>query len=320
MELINAFPAILLSGIILLLVVLLEKLLVWPDKSHPLTMMRLLGQSLANRVLKKPQRSDYQQKVSGALSVFVILFPVLLTALTFLWFAEYQWFFDALFLFIALQFVPVIQKTKQIDTLLHAQKKALARNHLSRIVLRQVDNLSLMGITKANMETLVLRFHYQYLTTLFWFLILGGIGALFYRMCYELSQQWNIKQEKFKHFGRPVSILCYYMQWIPVRLSLILFTGTLGLTGSWQAIKNQQGGVSAHTLILATFAGAVGKQLGGPAFYNNRKFRLAKVGPENDPELADFGRLRTLLIQYQIVLLAFVALCYFGVFVTFSAR
>lgn len=318
MDQIGSFPSIILSGAILFVVVLLEKFIVLPEKVHPLTVMRLFGQAMANRILCKPHRSDYQLKVSGTLSIIVILFPILLTALTFLWFAEYRWFFDALFLFLAIQFVPILNKTKQIDALLHAQKKALARNHLSRVVLRQVDNLSSMGITKANMETLVLRFHYQYLTPLFWFMIFGGTGALLYRLCYELSQQWNIKQEKFRAFGRPVSVLCYYLQWIPVRVSIILFTGTLGLIGSWQAIKQQKGAISAHTLILSTFAGAIGKQLGGPAFYNNRKFRLPKVGPESDPELNDFKRLRTLLIQYQIVLLAFALLCYVGVFVTLA--
>lgn len=308
----NINPVI-LSGTVLFLAILLEKTIKWPQKSHPLTLIRLFAQSMADKAVKE-QRSEHQQKVAGIMAVLVLLLPIAIVMATFLWFAEYTWFFNGFFLFIALLFEPVNTQVKKVESLLKNNKKALARNQLQRLVLRQVDNLSSMGIAKTAMETLVLRFHYQYLCTIFWYLILGGAGALLYRCCYELSQQWNIKQSPYRHFGRSVSWVCVGLQWIPLRLGAMLFAITLGLGGSFSALKRLAGKVSAHTLVLSIFGGALHTELGGPAFYENRKIRLPKCGGTNPPEPNDIKRLSTLVIQYQIILFATILVCYFGAY------
>ncbi|MBE1301967.1 MAG: hypothetical protein GJ680_18930 [Alteromonadaceae bacterium] len=304
---------VVLSGAVLFIAVLLEKSVKWPDKSHPLTLIRLFAKSMADKAVKD-QRSEQQQKVAGIMAVLVLLLPIMIVTTTFLWFAEYTWFFNGFFLFIALMFEPVTAQVKKVESLLKNNKKALARNQLQRLVLRQVDNLSSMGIAKTAMETLILRFHYQYLCTLFWYLIFGGAGALLYRCCCELSQQWNIKQSRYRHFGRSVSWICLTLQWLPLRMGSMLFAITLGLGGSFSALKKLSGKVSAHTLVLSIFGGALHTELGGPAFYENRKIRLPKCGGNNPPEPNDIKRLLTLMLQYQIILFATILVCYFGAY------
>ncbi len=312
----NANP-VLTSAIVLLVCVVLEKVLPWRDSSHPLVLMRLFARNLAKKTVKK-NRSVGQQKLAGVLAIAVLVLPLCIFMFTFLWFAEYSWFFSGMFLLVALRFNPTAKQTQKIEHLLKSNKKALARNQLQRIVLRQTDNLSSMGIVKATMETFILRFHYQYICTLFWYLILGGAGALVYRCCYEMSQEWNIKSEQFKHYGRPVSWLCLLLQWIPVRLSGLLFTATLGLMAAYRSLKALTGNVSTHTLLLAIFAGALGCRLGGPAYYQNKKMRLPKCGNDRDPDIADVSRLRTLIIQYQIILFATMAVLFLGAYSVLS--
>ena len=293
---------VLLSAAILVLVILLELNINWNEKSHPLTLFRLIAKAMGDKTANNKGRSGLQQKTSGSIALFVLLMPIIILLATINLFAEYQWFFDGFFLLIALNHQYISRRSEQIIKVLKSEKRALARNILGSMVLRQTENLSKVGTVKASMETRILRFHYQYVCVIFWYLILGGAGALIYRCCYEMSQAWNLKQKHYQEFGKPVAWLTLMMQWVPIRISTLLFTLTLGLSGSIQAVKRLSGKVSNHSLILATFAGALKCELGGPAFYNDKKIRLPKCGTDTLPSAEDARRLGILIIQHQILL------------------
>lgn len=301
---------VLLSASILVLIVLLEKNVNWNDKSHPLTLFRYIAKALGEKAANSQGRSSGQQTVSGMMAFSVLILPVVIVIVTVKWFAEYTWFFDAFFLFVALSFSSVTRKIAQIAQFLQKDKRALARNILSTVVLRETENLSKVGIIKASMETQILRFHYQYISVIFWYLIAGGAGAIVYRCCFELSQAWNVKQHHFSVFGKPVAWLNFMLQWLPIRISTFLFAVSLGLSGSFSAIRNLRGNLSSHSLILATFAGALKCQLGGPAFYGSKKIRLPKCGTETLPGLEDARRLGVLMIQQQLLLTMLIFLGY----------
>lgn len=304
---------VLLSAGILIVVILAELNLRWGDKSHPLTLFRLIARALGEKVTKQ-QRTESQHRTSGVLAIFVLMTPIVVLAITLKWFAEYDWFFDAFFLFIALNFQTVNKKANQINQLLKQDKRAFARNIVGGMVLRETSNLSKVGIIKTTMETRILRFHYQYLSVIFWYLFTGGVGALIYRCLYELTQEWNIKQQTYKAFGKPAAWLMFICQWVPVRFSTFFFTVTLGLSGSIQAVKKLGGKFSSHSLILAVFAGALKCELGGPAFYDNKKNRLPKCGTDTLPGVEDARKLGVLMTQHMILLTMLIGLGYTSVY------
>lgn len=308
---------VLLSAGILIAVVLAELNLRWGEKSHPLTLFRLIARALGKKVTKQ-NRTDKQFKTSGVFAIFVLMTPIVVFAITIKWFAEYDWFFDAFFLFVALNFQTVNKKANQVNQLIKQEKRAFARNIVSSMVLRETSNLSKVGIIKASMETRILRFHYQYLTVIFWYLFTGGIGALIYRCLYELSQEWNIKQLTFRAFGKPVAWLMFIAQWIPIRFSTFFFTITLGLSSSRKAVKKLGSKFSSHSLILAVFAGALKCELGGPAFYGHKKVRLPKCGNETAPGVEDARKLGILMTQHFILLSMLIGLCYTSMFFLFQ--
>lgn len=313
MDILANINPVLISAGILVLVILAELNINWSEKSHPLTLFRLLARAMGDKISQQ-KRSDSQQRTSGVLAIFVLMSPIVIVAVTMKWFAEYDWFFDAFFLFVALNFQYVNKKANQINRLLQQEKRAFARNVLGKMVLRETSSLSKVGIVKASMETRILRFHYQYLSVIFWYLFTGGIGALIYRCFYELNQEWNIKQDKYKAFGKPAAWLMFLLQWVPVRLSTTFFTMTLGLSGSIQAVKKLGGKFSSHSLILAVFAGALKCELGGPAFYGNRKIRLPKCGTDTLPGVEDARKLGILMIQHMILLSMIISLGYLAVY------
>lgn len=314
-EELNAIANIpLLSILIMVVVIILEKVIPWPDKSHPLTLLHSMAGAMSTKVHKDTHNSPAQQKVSGALAIIVLSLPVVFVIAVVLFFAEFSFFFEGLLLLIALRFQPTLEGSKKIQKALVKRKKALARYELSRWTLRETESLSEMGICKATIETLVLRFSYQYMSVIFWYIIGGGIAAFVYRFIYEMSQVWNIKISHYTHFGRPVSWLSLGLNWIPVRITAVLFMIAVNVSKAIKALRKQKGAASGHTLLLTLFGGALDVQLGGPAYYNKRKIRLPKRGGNDSPKVGDISRARLGILQSTAVFLAVVALVSAGIF------
>ena len=263
---------------ILFLVVMLERFLPWPDKIHPLTLVRLLATNMARKVHSDSTASVYQQKISGSLAVLVLVLPVMIIFATLITLAEFPQFFEALLLLIALQFQNVIKTYRALTRALKKEQKALARNLLSAMVLRQTDKLSPLGVAKAAIESLLLRFNYQFGTVIFWFLLAGGLGAFCYRLLFELSQCWNTKLERFQHFGQPAARLTALLAWFPSRVTAYCLALVENISGAFKARNFLQKGDNSHFKLLALKGGALSIELGGPVYYQDVKRRFKKVG------------------------------------------
>lgn len=318
------YPELLVHPVLLPLwvmfaVVLLEKLWAWPPSVHPLTLVRLLAQGMARKVHPDTSRSESQQRLSGTLAIVVLVLLLLFPPATLIWLAEYPLFFEAFLLLISLSFQPVALSYDKVSKALANEKKALARDMLMPWVLRETDRLSPMGVGKAAIECLLLRFHYQYLATLFWYLLLGGMGAFTYRAIYELSQCWNIKQPRFRHFGKPVANLHGGLSWLPVQLSMLLFALVEKPIAAFRASSKHRLFSPLHTRILASAGGALGFQLGGPAFYDGRKIRLAKLGGPREVRLSDLPRTAFAVYKTQALFFALSLLICTALYAVFPA-
>ena len=277
---------------VMFLVMTIERLWHWPDAYHPLSFARLLATNMARKVNKQNENGHVQQLISGSLAIFVLLLPLVLILAIFTTMAEFPLFFDGLLLLIALQFSPLLSRQKKIANAIKLEKKALARNLLTPIVLRETDMLSPMGIAKASIESLLLRFNYQYCAVLFWYLICGGTGALAYRLIYEFSQVWNTKLKRFRYFGKPAASLVWLFSWLPARIAAWSFAIGENIGGAFKGIRRLSGKISQHQILLALQGGAMTFELGGPAYYEGKKVRLMKVGGQREIRFDDMARTR----------------------------
>lgn len=277
---------------LLLAVVLVEQYLPWPDKYHPLSLFRLLAINMARKVNPRQARSKQQRLLSGSLAIIMLVVPVLVLLQLLIYMADFPWFFHGFALLVALRLQPCIQAGQRIEQALLQGKKQLARESLQPWVIRETSRLSPLGIGKAQVETLLLRFNYQYVTVLFWYLLLGGVAALGYRLLYELQQAWNSKQATFAHFGKPAARLTHILQWLPVRMGIIGFVFAQHLPVLAQAWRTRQKGWTQAILCLHWQGSALGIELGGPAIYQGNKVRRPRVGGTREIKLADMARAR----------------------------
>ncbi|MDU0352879.1 cobalamin biosynthesis protein [Paraglaciecola aquimarina] len=261
----------------LLSAVVIEKLLPWPDKYHPLSLYKLFAIRMASKVMPGENDAAQQKLISGSLAAVVLLFPVCVVIAVFIYLSEYPMFFQGLFLLIALRFQDIQRTSSKVAHYLARDKKILARHTLQPLLLRATDKLSPMGLVKANCECLILRFGYQFCAVVFWFLLTGGVGALIYRLLYESSQCWNIKNHRFAYFGLTVSKVMQLMQWIPnvlAGLSLVL------VTVSFTSLKHllvKKGNTEPRFYLLNISGSVLGFELGGPAYYGTKKSVVLNV-------------------------------------------
>ena len=280
---------------VMILVVLVEQIWAWPDKYHPLSFVRLLAIRMGEKVhSSKSKNTVMQQRISGTLGFLVLVLPLMVILAIMINLAEFPVFFNSLLLLVSIQFQSIFKQSEKISLALANNKKVLARHLLDNIVLRETDKLTPVGIGKATIETLLLRFNQQFFTVIFWYFVLGGIGALSYRLLYEFSHCWNIKLSRFQHFGLPLAKILALLQWIPVRLSSLILVLAQNITKAVQAYINlrkvKAKSKSTHLFQLNLQGGAIGVELSGPAYYNGTKIRLPKCGGQRQVRHEDIKR------------------------------
>jgi adenosylcobinamide-phosphate synthase len=120
----------------------------------------------------------------------------------------------------------------------------------------------------------------QVFGVLFWFMVLPGpVGAVLYRAAVLLAEEWkgavpgtdvSAPARSLVAFGRPARQLLWLVDWIPVRLTALSFAVVGDFEDAVYCWRTQAPlwsvaqGSETHGILLATGAGALGVQLGGP--------------------------------------------------------
>jgi len=280
----------LLSFWVLLLIVFVERYIPWPDKYHPISFIKILATGMQAKVLSPERNSIGQQTLSGTLACIVLMLPFCVILAVFKYLSVYPLFFEALMLLVAMRFQDIPRQTLRVTAALSKQQKMLARHALSQIVMRETEKMSPLGMVKANIESLLLRYSFQYCSVIFWYLLTGGFGALIYRLFYELSLRWNNKLARFKYFGQPVRYLVYILQWLPSKFAglsvLIAVNISQGFSALFQSVSYQ----CNHLFVLNLCGASLGIELGGPAYYEQQKVQAKKCGGKRQIILADSTR------------------------------
>lgn len=269
------------SLLVLWLAVAVDAIWRWPQSTHPLTLMRYLVQQMGRKVVPSRDYGPSQHYISGTLAALVLLAPLVTCIAILVYMAQYPIFFEAIILVALLDFGYQRHQYKRVLASVGRNKKSLAREMVQTMTARQCDSLSDIGIAKAAIESLWLKFLYLYCGVIFYYVVTGPIGALIYRLLLLTSWQWHYRTPSMVYFARPVRKLVYLLTFPPA-----LFGGLITLLVShpikgMSAIKRSP--VKDKTsLLLALMGGVLNIKLGGPAIYANRKFRYTRVGGDCD--------------------------------------
>ena len=250
-----------------------------PKDLNPLSVIELIFQQIAKKV-NLDERSDSYKRIASLLSICLIYFPCLLI-ISQLYNVVFQpVILEMLLLFVLLSWHDKKLTYLQIINALRSNNLAQAKFTLASLTQRETKPLSLMGINKASIESMVLQLATSWFAVVFWYLLTGIYGAILYRTIQICAQQWNAKQLEFSALTSiPSSV--YSIMLFPVHL-IMSFTFALYDKPLKNIIQNFKQSINWHHfssgLMLSSFALSMQIELGGVRLYQKQKVTYATLG------------------------------------------
>jgi len=257
-----------------------------PKDLNPLSAFAVIFQQISKRV-NLETRSDSYKRLASILS-FTIIFSPLALIISQLYIVAFQPIaIDIIVLYVLLSWHDRMHVYQQINTELQSKNLPKAKLLLADLTLRDTKPLSLVGINKATIESLVLHMSNSWFTVVFWYLTTGIYGALFYQLMSICSQQWNCKQEKHQVLGKIPSIIVQTLQ-LPVHI-LLSFTFSFYDRPIRTLLAKFKQSIHWHHfssgLLLSSFALSLQIQLGGVRMYESEKVTYSNLGFNKAPSV-----------------------------------
>ena len=276
-----------------LLLALSSSLLVLPKSYHPLPLLRLLLGRMAIRVYDAKASASYLTSASLLLALLIISSMVII-AYGIVNFAHYPIAFELIFLYFFIENPYTNPTLKRVSALIKQQQKSAARELIAPYLRRDTQSLSQTGLIKALIESQSLNYFRNFFMPLFIYYACGFVVALSYCLLFQCTQTFSKQTPPDSVFTRAVNQIRYWAEFIPLRLfclPLLLKSKTQGfrylglyLNGSYD--KNS-------IFLLACIAGFCHTQLGGPAFYSNKRYAITRVGPKELPQHLDIQKAKS---------------------------
>jgi len=263
--------------------VLLDRLLGEPRRWHPLVGFGRLAAAIERRLNRR-------QLPAGLLAWLLAVGPGV--GLAILVRPQAPFAIDVLLLYFALGAQSLGEHAKAIARPLAVGDLTTARQRVSWIVSRETGQLDESGVAKAGVESVLENGNDAIFGALFWFAVLGGPGALLFRLANTLDAMWGYRTERYNLFGRPAARIDDALNWLPARLTALTYA-LLGHTrhalDCWRRQAPTWDSPNAGP-VMAAGAGSLGVRLGGAAIYHGQEEQRPPLGHGAPPQAADLDR------------------------------
>ncbi len=227
--------------------------------------------------------SDTRSIVHGAGALALAIMPAAL-----LWWMAASllpaWLNDAIWLYLCLGMASLLQHSVNVAEA-GAHSVEQARHAVAMIVSRDTASMSEPQIAAATIESTLENGNDAVFATLFWYLVAGSGGALVHRLINTLDAMWGYRTRRFNTFGRAAAKLDDLLNWLPARLTALLYGVSGNRENAFRAWREQ-----ARTLAspnggptMTSGAGALNLRLGGPCRYHGEWLDKPYFGGDAEP-------------------------------------
>jgi adenosylcobinamide-phosphate synthase len=276
---------------ILLFALGLDRLLGEPFIYHPLVGFGRLATWLEG-LLRRERSSPRRLLLGGGLAVLLAVAPVV---------AVVAWLdtqvvagavADILLLYLALGLRSLQEHGEAVVSALHSADLSLAREQVGLMVSRNTVDMDEAAVTRATVESVLENGNDAVLGTLFWFLLAGGAGAVLYRLVNTLDAMWGYKTGDYRYFGRVAARLDDLLNWLPARLTVLLYALGRRFREALRAARRQGRQWESPNAgpVMASGATALGVVLGGSAVYGQQPRERPHLGVGREPVAEDIPR------------------------------
>jgi adenosylcobinamide-phosphate synthase len=262
--------------------VALDALLGEPRRWHPLVGFGRLVHLVEARLNSATRRTLPRQRLRGVLGVALLLVP--LTACAW-WLCRLPGIgpvIDVLLLYFAIGHRSLHEHARAVSSALDANNEELAKIAASYMVSR--DSAAIEPVP-ATIESVLENGNDGVFGALFWFFILGGAGALLFRLANTLDAMWGYKNERYYYYGWAAARLDDVLDYVPARLTALTYA-LLGKTrlalACWRKQAPTWDSPNAGP-VMSAGAGALQVKLGGPARYHGEWHQRPDLGAGDTP-------------------------------------
>lgn len=263
--------------------VMLDRLLGEPRRFHPLVGFGNLASAIEKRLNRR-------SIASGLIGWALAVLPWVVLAFALRPLAPFA--VDVALLYFALGAQSLGEHAEAVARPLAAGRLDEARQRVGWMVSRDTTQLDESGVAKAGMESVLENGNDAIFGALFWFALLGGPGALLFRLANTLDAMWGYRTERYNLYGRFAARFDDLLNWLPARLTALSYA-LLGRTGNalacWRAQAPGWDSPNAGP-VMAAGAGSLGVQLGGAAIYHGQLEQRPLLGNGPAPVAGDLAR------------------------------
>lgn len=278
-----------------------------PKKYHPLVAFGRWANYLEHKLHAK-NSSIKQQKTRGFIALIIAISPLLvLTSIL----TQSSPALNPLILYFCIAPKSLLQHTLAVYRPLVANDLKLARYAISMIVSRETQQMSRHEICKATIETTLENGADAIFSAIFWFIIAGPVGVIFYRLSNTLDAMWGYKNTHYLNFGYAAAKLDDILNWIPSRLTALSYLLLGHSKSAWACYQKQSPFCESPNagVVMSSGAGALQIQLGGAAIYHGQLKQKPILGLGHSPIYQDIKRANLLVL---LCLALWVSLIFIG--------
>jgi len=243
----------------LFMALILDKVFAEPKKFHPLVGFGNIASWLEIKL-------NNQSIFKGFIGWCLVVLPLVLLA----YFLE-KWlgaWLGAVFLYLAIGQQSLKQHAMEVFHSLKKNKVSTAATLAQRIVSRNMGNAKPKQIIKATTESVLENSNDAIFAPIFWFIVAGSAGVVLYRLVNTLDAMWGYKSERYFKFGRWAARVDDVMNWLPARMTVLLFAIIAWDLKIIRAAKRHKWYSPNAGPVMAAGAYALNVRLGGGAYYN----------------------------------------------------
>jgi len=255
--------------------VALDRLLGETKRFHP-----LVGFGALANMLEKVLNRRAARRFNGLLAWALAVLPWVALAFWAKRYDVFGWLLDVVLLYLALGGRSLAEHAERVAADLAAGNLPAAREHVGWIVSRDTSVLDESGAAKACVESTLENGNDAVFGALFWFMLFGGAGAVFFRLANTLDAIWGYKTERFLHFGWAAARIDDVINYIPARLTALsyaLFGNTRRAFACWRRQAPLWESPNAGP-VMSAGAGSLGLALGGAEIYHGQREERPTLG------------------------------------------
>lgn len=241
----------------ILLAVALDRFV--PEHLHvdPFTWVRAMGRFVAQRL-----DSDSRSHGTIALVIVMVVVSIVIVVLHFVlgliaWI--FQFVFAVLVLFWCVGLHRLGERAGEVIDALQTNEISMANENLRAFSGYPSDDLSESGIAHNAVETVLKQGNANVIAPLFWFVLLGPLGAVLQRVVGVLTHLWGNNPEGSAGFGWAAQRLADVLAWLPARITALSYAVMGSFEDAvrcWRA-EGDTWSDSADTPLLAAGLGAM---------------------------------------------------------------